>query len=298
MRLIAPDLQLVDLPTIHDATAPIGPVDMQLRKLRGPAAQLLGQGGDVIEIDMGVAHGVDKGCGDEVAGVGEHVGEEGVGGDVEGHAETHVAGALVQQAGELAFCFCFLLPFFRVRGGRLVSRRRQRIHATRRIGIRDVELREHVAGRQRHGGQVFHVPRAEQDAPVEGAVPQFAHDLADLIDALAAVVGVAVGVLGAEVAPLEAVHRSQVAFFARLEAECVQLKDELEGQGKPPVSIPTMKLKLRDDSMRGNARRELEIKAQLYSIDLSLSGHGFSHNLCLAMTCRTASGRELHNSEG
>ena len=209
VRLIALDLQLVDRPAIHGATAPIGPLDVQLGEVGGMAAQLLRQRVDMVEIDMGVAHGVDQGCGDEVASVGEHVGEEGVGGDVEGHAETHVAGALVQDAGEVAFCLLLLLLlFFSVQWWRLFLHRRQRIHPSRRVGIRDIKLREHVTGRQRHRGQIPHVPRAEQDPPIERAVPQFPHDLPDLIDPLPSVISVAIGVLGAEVAPLEAVDRS------------------------------------------------------------------------------------------
>ncbi len=91
MRVIVPDEQLIDGPGVHVAAAAIGAGDVEAREVGGAAAQLLGQGGDVVEVDVRVAHGVDQGGGDEVAGVGEHVGQQGVGGDVEGHAQAHVA---------------------------------------------------------------------------------------------------------------------------------------------------------------------------------------------------------------
>ena len=55
--------------------------------------------------------------------MGDHVGEEGVAGDVEGHAEAHVPGPLVQLAGQLA--------------------------------VAHVELAQGVAGGQGHVGQVW-----------------------------------------------------------------------------------------------------------------------------------------------
>ena len=75
----------------------------------------------MIAIDVGVAHGVGECAGNEIADVCEHVREEGIGSDVEGHAEPDVTGALVEEAVERAlfiivivaaaaalfFVFCF-----------------------------------------------------------------------------------------------------------------------------------------------------------------------------------------------
>lgn len=63
----------------------------------------------MVGVDVGVAHGVDQGLRDQVTGVGEHVSEEGVGGDVERNTEAHVARALVEEAREVTFAVGFLV---------------------------------------------------------------------------------------------------------------------------------------------------------------------------------------------
>ncbi len=151
----------------------------------------------------------------------------------------------------MALCFLFLLVLGwpiclccasgRGRGG-------QRIDAARGVRERDVELGEDVAGRQGHGGQVGDVPRAEQDAAIVGRLAQLAHDVADLIDALAGVVGAAVGVGRPKVAPLEAVDGAQVALLARPEAEAVQVRPR-------PVAVPDVDPRRRERA-RGCAPRE------------------------------------------
>ena len=98
MRLIPPHLKIIHTPPID--LAPTLFFQQQLRKLARLPVQLRLQGIYVIGINVGIAHGHDERAGGQVADFGEHVGEEGVGGDVEGDAEADVAGSLVELAGE------------------------------------------------------------------------------------------------------------------------------------------------------------------------------------------------------
>ena len=75
-------LETVDLPLLRPSPDP------QRRERPRPIAQLLAEGLDVVGVDVRVAQGVDKVSRREAADVGEHAGEEGVGGDVEGDAEA------------------------------------------------------------------------------------------------------------------------------------------------------------------------------------------------------------------
>ena len=59
--------------------------------------------GEVIDINMGVGEGVDEGACAEVGDLGDHHGEQGVGGDVEGDSEEEIGGALVELAVEEVF---------------------------------------------------------------------------------------------------------------------------------------------------------------------------------------------------
>lgn len=92
-----------------------------------------------------------------------------------------------------------------------------------RIRKGDVKLGEDVARRQGHVLQIGDIPGREDDAAIVGIVSQFPHNLLELIDALAGVIGVTVGIFGAEVAPLEAVDGAEIAFFAVWEAEFVEV---------------------------------------------------------------------------
>jgi len=84
----------------------------------------------------------------------DQAGQQRVARDVEGDAQAHVPAALVHAAAELPA-----------------------LH---------VELREHVARRQRHGGQRRRVPGAQDDAPVGRAAADGVDDLRQLVYALAA----------------------------------------------------------------------------------------------------------------
>ena len=123
------------------------------------------------------------------AHVREQAGEQRVGGDVEGHAEAHVARALVHLAAKLA--------------------------------VGHVELREHVARRKSHLLECRRVPRREQDTPVRGVGFDLMDHLSQLVHPLVAIVRVTVCVLGAKVPPLEAVDGTQVALLAVLKPDAV-----------------------------------------------------------------------------
>lgn len=172
----------------------------------------------------------------------EHVSEQGVAGNVEGHAEAHVAGALVQLAVEMAF-FCwgrgrcgiglFCLLLFLSFGTRPAG--------VTRVG--DVELGKHVAWRQHHARHVGRVPSAQHQPPIERVRPQGVHDPRQLVHALAYVVCFRVDVFRAEMPPLEAVHGAEIADLALREAEVVE---ELARA----VAVPDLDA-LRGESVRG-----------------------------------------------
>eukprot|EP00411_Alexandrium_monilatum_P097620 CAMPEP_0175802222 /NCGR_PEP_ID=MMETSP0097-20121207/87931_1 /TAXON_ID=311494 /ORGANISM="Alexandrium monilatum, Strain CCMP3105" /LENGTH=525 /DNA_ID=CAMNT_0017113555 /DNA_START=193 /DNA_END=1767 /DNA_ORIENTATION=- len=157
---------------------PGGPLELRL------------QGLHVVLVDVRVARGVDEVTGPESADLRHHARQQGVGGDVEGHAQAHVAGPLVHEAGQLP--------------------------------VGHVELAEHVAGRQRHEAQVRRVPGGQQDPSVGGVLLDLPDALRQLVDALPCVVLVHVHVLRAEVPPLEAVDGPQVALLAVGETPPVQ----------------------------------------------------------------------------
>ena len=132
VALVAHDLEVIDAKVLD---LPHVALDLELGEgLRLPLELLL-ERGHVVRVHVRVAQSVNKVPGLEPSHVGDHVGEEGVGGDVEGHAEAHVGRALVELAGELAV------------GG-------------------DVELDEAVAGGQGHLGDVDGVPGAHQHPAV------------------------------------------------------------------------------------------------------------------------------------
>src|SRR3954454_1395214 len=87
----------------------------------------------MVLVEMQVAKRVNEFARPKIANLRDHHGEQGVGGDVEGHAEKQIGAPLIKLAAELA-------------GG-------------------DVELEEHMAGRQRHLLQLADVPGAHDQAP-------------------------------------------------------------------------------------------------------------------------------------
>jgi len=98
--------------------------------------------------------------------------EEGVRGNIEGDAKSHVARALIHLAGQL--------PLF---------------------GI-DIELAEHVAWGECHDAEVRRVPSAEEDTTIVGVCLDGVNNLSELVHSLPRVVGVHVRVFCSEVTPL------------------------------------------------------------------------------------------------
>ena len=251
MRFIPDNLKVLDRPSIHVPLAPIRPLDSQLRKLSRFPRQLFFQRVDVVDVDVAVAHRMRQRPRNEVRREGEHVGQQRVGGDVEGDAEAHVVGALVEQAVQdsLGFGFggaagavgmavrtvgrggvvrvllllllLFLLPFL------------PPVDPPRRIRELHVKLRKHMTRRQRHLAQIRHVPRTQNDPSVIRVVLQLPDDLSDLIHAFARVICLRVDVFGSEMPPLEPVDRTQVAFCTVREADAVQI-------GAGPVAVPDL----------------------------------------------------------
>lgn len=65
------------------------------------SVQLRANGFNVVLVNVVVSDHVDELLRSEAGHVGDHVGEQGVAGDVEGYAEPEVCGPLVHQATEL-----------------------------------------------------------------------------------------------------------------------------------------------------------------------------------------------------
>ena len=77
-------------------------VNIHLGQRTGSASELQLGLLKVIEIEMGVACGVDKVSTLESANLCHHLEQKGVGGDVEGHSEEGVSATLVELKGEFA----------------------------------------------------------------------------------------------------------------------------------------------------------------------------------------------------
>jgi hypothetical protein len=124
---------------------------------------------------MGVAQGVDEVAGLKTRDLRDHRRQQGVARDVERHAEEHVGGALVELA--------------------------------RQPSVRDVELEQAVAGRQRHPVEVGWVPGRDHEAARIRVAADLVEHPGDLVDAAA--VGLGPG------APLPAVDGAEVAVRVR-----------------------------------------------------------------------------------
>ena len=120
-----------------------------------------------------------------------------------------------------------------------------------RPGVGHVELGKHVAGGQDHLGEVLGVPRAEDQTTVEGVRLEGVDDALELVVPLVRVVRLGVDVVGAEVAPLEAVDGAEVTDFAVCEAQVVE---ELAGA----VAVPDFDAFGREGEGGGGALDEPE----------------------------------------
>ena len=151
-----------------------GRIDVHLRQGARLARELQLHLLQVVEVDVGIAQGVDKVAGAQPRDLGHHLQQQGIGGDVERHAQEDVGTALVE------------------------------LQAQPPVGY--IELEEGVAGRQVHPVQVGYVPGAYDDAPRVGIGTDGLYRLADLVDAATPIVGPG--------APLVAVDVAQVAVGA------------------------------------------------------------------------------------
>ena len=111
---------------------------------------------EVVEVDVGIAEGVDEHACPEPRHLGDHLREQGVGSDVERHAEEEVGRALVELAREPVRAFVF--------------------------GTGDMELEEAVAGGQRHLVELCGVPRGDDVASGVGVGFDAFDEFGDLVE--------------------------------------------------------------------------------------------------------------------
>src|SRR6185312_11119504 len=151
------------------------PPQSQLRQRQRLAPELQIGLFPVIQIQMAVAARPDQLTGLKVTLLCKHVHEQGITGDVEGNAQEDIRAALVKLAGQA-------LPG-------------------------DVELKEGMAGHQRHLLQLADVPGADNDAAGNGVALDLLYSLSDLVDRAS---------FGWEPGPpLLAIDRPKLAFLVR-----------------------------------------------------------------------------------
>ena len=126
----------------------------------------------VIAVNVAIAAGPDEVTHIQIALLGHHVCEQGVAGDVEGHAQENVGAALVQLAAQTATL-------------------------TRVLGGGDIKLEKRMARHQGHLVEFSHVPSTDDDAARVGVGLQGLDDFRNLVDVTA--------IWGGPAAPLHAV---------------------------------------------------------------------------------------------
>lgn len=168
----------------------------------------------------------------------QHMREQCVRRDVEGNPKTHITGPLVELAVEVTLWLLFLLC-------------RTMTLTIPLPWIRHVELCKHMTWRQSHLLQIRRIPRAQDDPPIVRIIPQLLHHLRQLIDALPRVIRPRIHILGAEVAPLEAIHGAQIADLAVRQPHRVEV---LAGA----VAVPDLDAGGSEGQRRGGARDEPE----------------------------------------
>ncbi len=130
MELIAHQLEVLVL-VIEDGGRLA--VDLQFAQLIGVARQLLLDLVKMIQVDVRISNRVDQFANLQVALLSDHVGEQGILGNVEGRAQEEIVRAHVQLTAQAA--------------------------------ISNPELIEHVAGGKRHVLQIGYVPRIDDMTP-------------------------------------------------------------------------------------------------------------------------------------
>ena len=149
--------------------------ELQARERVRLTAQLLGHLLRVVGVDVAVPARPNEVADLKARLLGEHVGEQGVGRDVEGNAQEHVRAALVK--------------------------------LQRQAAVGHVQLEERVAGLERHLRQIADVPRGYHHAARIRVRLQRLEDLGNLVDVAT--------IPGIPRTPLDAVHRAQLAVLVR-----------------------------------------------------------------------------------
>ena len=96
-------------------------VDAHCREWAGLTGELLADLIEMVQVDVGVAGGVDEVAGLQAADLGYHHRQQCVGGDVERDSEEGVGAALIELAGELSFGHIELEQAMARRKGHLVN---------------------------------------------------------------------------------------------------------------------------------------------------------------------------------
>lgn len=106
--------------------------------------------GKVVQIEVGVAQGVDKFARLQIAHLRHHHRQQGVGSDVEGHAQKNIRRTLIELAGQAT--------------------------------LGDIKLKKEVAGGERHPVNFAHIPRIDNHPARVGGRLNLLDHLADLIN--------------------------------------------------------------------------------------------------------------------
>ena len=167
MRVVAFEFKILEL-EIKDAVDVA--IDDEARGFARGAGELGLNLLHMVGIDVRVAHGVDELPRFVARHMGEHFQQERVGGDVEGHAEEHIGGALVEL----------------------------QVHGA----VLDADLPERVTGGQRHIVHLAWVPGGDDEAAAVGVVFDLFDEVRNLVGGAARFREAAplVAVDGAEVA--------------------------------------------------------------------------------------------------
>ena len=111
----------------------------------------------MVEIDVGVACGVDEVAGAQAAHLCHHHAQEGIGSNIEGNSQKDIGRTLIELEGESA--------------------------------ISHIELHEGMTWGQMHLWEIGHVPCRNDDAPAVGIMFQVIHSLLYLVDMSTRIVG-------------------------------------------------------------------------------------------------------------
>ena len=146
-------------------------VDAHCRERAGLTGELLADLIEMVQVDVGVAGGVDEVAGLQAADVGYHHREQCVGGDVERNTEEGVGAALIELAGKLSFGH--------------------------------IELEQAVARRESHLVHLSGIPGGDEHSSRIRIVLDHIHHLCELVDGSA--------VWCRPGAPLVAIDRTKIA---------------------------------------------------------------------------------------